>query len=777
MVNAALAKENVYKMQEFSLPEIDGDDYNVVSTAHKDGMVYLMVEVYHWSENREDTDIRLISMKEDGSDVQVRPLEMPATESNESSGGADTQDAGESGTVTDMPVVDVGGDIWEYNNYSYYTFAGDGKIYAVRQYQYENYTDPEKPVSRREFYLDSWNADGSFLGEKTLGSNSSEDEEYLWINSMSVASDGSVYVMMQGEKSYKVIVDAQGNVSERTAMPEEVATLFQNYDRLVSREDGSFLIMYYDENDWTKEYIATYDLVTDTLGEPVQMPSNLSWNGFNTLAAGKNSDLIYSNNNGVYTYNMGDTEGTMKMSFINSDLNISNLVSLVELDNGSLVAMFYENYGEKLRGGIFTYVDPKDIPDKAVLVLGGNYIGNDMKQRIVEFNRTSEEYRIVVKDYSTYNNYDDYQAGYKQLNNDIITGNMPDILITDGIPVENYEAKGLLVDVGKLIEQDEELSQVEFVQNVFDAYSVNGKLYRIIPYFGVQTMVAKTSLVGDRTSWTMEDAQNLVNSMPEGTALIGELTRGGFFTTMMSFCARDFIDVSTGKCDFNSANFIKMMEYAKGLPTELDEEYYGEDYWMNYQSQYRDNRTILCNLSIGSISNLNYTINGRIGEDVSYIGFPTESGMGSYINAYASYAISARSANIDGAWEFLRYYLTDEYQSQLEWGLSVYMKYFKENAQKALEKPYYMDENGEKVEYDETFYLNGESIVLPQMTQAQIDKAVNFILSVNKCYYSNEEVMNIINEEMEAFYSGQKSAQDVATVIQSRAQLYVDENR
>ena len=449
----------------------------------------------------------------------------------------------------------------------------------------------------------------------------------------------------------------------------------------------------------------------------------------------------------------------------------------MDLDENSYFAIYYEDYENGMKAGKFTYVDPKEIQDKAVLVLAGDYIGSDLKQRIVEYNRASEAYRIVIKEYDTYNNYEDYEAGYKQLNNDIITGNMPDILLTDGLSMENYAAKGLLADIGKLMEQDEELSQVEFVQNVLDAYSVDGKLYYVIPSFNVRTMVAKTSLVGDKTGWTMEEANALLATMPEGTNLIGELTRDGFFGTMMNFCGGDFVDVSTGKCDFNSPYFISMMEYANNLPVELNEESYGEDYWMTYQSQYRDNKTILCTLNINSISNLNYTINGRIGEDITYIGFPTESGQGSYVNAYDTYAISSRSANIDGAWEFLRYYLSEEYQSELEWGMPIQMKYFRENAQKALNKPFYLDENGEKVEYDDYYYINDERIPLPLLNQEQIDKAVNFITSINKCYYGNNDLMTIIDEEMQSFYTGQKSAQEVAAIIQSRAQIYVDENR
>ena len=73
--------------------------------------------------------------------------------------------------------------------------------------------------------------------------------------------------------------------------------------------------------------------------------------------------------------------------------------------------------------------------------------------------------------------------------------------------------------------------------------------------------------------------------------------------------------------------------------------------------------------------------------------------------------------------------------------------------------------------------MNGEEIKLDPLSQEQVERIVGFILSVDKCYYYNESIMNIINEEMDAFYTGQKTAQEVAKTIQNRAQLYVDENR
>ena len=53
---------------------------------------------------------------------------------------------------------------------------------------------------------------------------------------------------------------------------------------------------------------------------------------------------------------------------------------------------------------------------------------------------------------------------------------------------------------------------------------------------------------------------------------------------------------------------------------------------------------------------------------------------------------------------------------------------------------------------------------------------VNFIQSGTKRSYYNEELQKIVTEGVEPFFAGQKSAADVAKVIQSRAQVYVNEN-
>ena len=85
--------------------------------------------------------------------------------------------------------------------------------------------------------------------------------------------------------------------------------------------------------------------------------------------------------------------------------------------------------------------------------------------------------------------------------------------------------------------------------------------------------------------------------------------------------------------------------------------------------------------------------------------------------------------------------------------------------------------NGEKVEYDDTYYINGQEIIIQPFSQKQVDELVNFICNVKKPSYYDENVMKIVDEEVAEFFNNAKSAQDVAGNIQNRVQLYVNENR
>lgn len=725
------AKEHICQFREVAVPDLGGDEADILASCCRNRRVRLLVKVTDW-ENYNDNDIRILSFQDEDSEAAVSCLE----------------------TIPWKPAAENDSGPTENSYYDNFTFGADEKIYAIRHYHHEDSQSPDGDTGTAIRYLCCWATDGTLLWESQMGDFPSDDG-YVSVNSMSVTAEGEVRLILTGDHAWQISVGPQGSSYIGTQLSDDLNQAIQNSATVIPQADGCLLLV-------CNEYLISYDPATGALGEVCDMPSSHGWDGYGAITAA-GSGILYSSRSGIFSYVPGDAESTEQMNFINSDLNVSIFDTLVWLDDTSFAGVFYEGYSGRASMGIFTHVDPSKVPDRSVLVLSGAYISDEVIQRVVEFNRSNDQYRILVKNVEEYDSEETLAAGITKMTEDIFYGNMPDILVTSGLPSETYAAGGLLADIGKFIEEDTELSQTEFLQNVFDAYSIEGKLYYVIPSFEVGSLIGSPSVIGDRASWTFADALQLLETLPAGTGLIPEANRTSFLQTMMTYCGSELIDTKTATCNFQSRNFLNMIEYAKSLPEESDMELYDENYWRNYEAQFLEGRTLLAGMSVSSFSDVNYYVNGIFGEEASYIGFPTEDGIGSYIRAEESYAISAHSAHPEGAWEFLRYYLTDEYQSDLEWGLPIQKKYFLENSRSALRE-------------QQTYQVNGESATLEPMTEEALERLITFILSVNRRYYDNQEITNIVTEETAAFFAGDKTAQEAAEIIQRRAQIYVDTN-
>lgn len=734
--NSQLAKENVYSFQEIT--QIDNGE-NVNDMIYLDDKLYLMTTKYSWDdEGNSNVTVGYYVSDMDGANKNFVELVSP----------------------------DRGGNSSWINST---LFTKGGYIYAVENTAYEDDSDPDNYIYEDRYYLNCWDINGGLQWSERM--DSGNPDEYTYCNYLLDGGDGKALAIMRGSKCEAVVYDPDGKEISRGELDQD---LFDRINTVLTRDDGTLMVVYYDE-DWNKCYLSRYDVKEGMTGAGTE----LTFTGNFSIRSCIGDNLLLTNNLGVYTWKIGDAEPKMFMNFINSDLPTYSIYYLQMIDDKHFVAIYndIENWEQKC--GYFTYVNPADIPDKDVLVLGGEYVSSDIKAKVIEFNKNSNQYRITVKDYNVYNTNEDWTAGQTRLNSDITSGQMPDImLLNDMSSYGNYVSKGILADIGALLEADEELGKLEYLQNVWDAYSVKGKLYAVVPGFNVRTMVAKKSLVGEPQSWTMEDVEAVLATMPEGATAFGDMMRDTYIYYMMSYAGQDFIDVETGKCNFNSQSFIDMLKYAKTLPTEYPQDYW-EDYDYSYhENQYRENRALLYDLYIGNIRDCKYQIKGYIGEEVSYVGFPTSLSNGStLISGNYTFMLSAKSKHMDGAWQFVRQFLTEEYQNNSQYYMPVLKSAFLNQAKEATERSYWIDEEGNKEYYDDTWYINGEEIVLEPFTQEEVDAICEFIYTVNRTAYYNDDIRNIITEEAEAFFSGQKSVQEVVDIIQSRAQVFVSENR
>lgn len=556
------------------------------------------------------------------------------------------------------------------------------------------------------------------------------------------------------------------------------------YDSIYRLKDGSYVTLMWDENG---EAIYRFDPDRLKTGDKVdfKLASNYS------IYGGSNSgyDLIFRDNTKVLGYNIGDAEPKTILNYIDSDIYSNYPMMLEMLNEREMICAFNEWDDTGSRVSLYKYVkvNPEDVTEKKVISLGCLYAWDRLKKDVIEFNKTNPDVRITIIDYDGYNTPEDWQAGTKKFNSDVASGQAPDIIIDNGYSANmiNYSGKGLFADLTKFIDKDEEINKEDLFPNVIEALSNNGKLYFLSPVFYVNTMLAKESVMGGRTSWTIREMIDFEKSLPEGSRLFQYAARNSLISDILSASGTTFVDVAKGKCCFDSDEFIALLEYVKDLPEEHDYGYevYDSVYESkmiadeNYDTLWRNNKVILMEAGLSDLRNFNYYQQGTFGEKVTFIGYPTSEGNGSTIYFDNMYAISSKSSNPDAAWQFIRRYFTKDALSSISYGIPVSMSRFDELAEEAKQKPSYTDMEGNLYEYEEEYYMNGESITLEQVSDEDIARFKEFVSTVSRTRTDFSEILPIIEEEAAFFFEGQKSAKDVAGNIQGRVTIYINEKQ
>ena len=638
-----------------------------------------------------------------------------------------------------------------------FTADADGNIYSI-MFQYASY---EEGDTSDKVYLEAYGADGSELWKIHLNENMTEGD-YFYVNSL--FCDDSKQLILDSSRGIE-IYDQQGN-------PVKMIEKSSTEDcRLIRIRDGKFAVA---SSDGSSASIQTLDMQSGVYGEKTSLPFN--YYRYQVMN-GMSYDVYLSDDYGVYGYNIGDAELTKVMDYISSDFSGNYLYQASFLDENTFVAYYYGDEGVQLSK--FVKVPAEEVVEKQELTLGCYYLNQDIKEKLVEFNKNSEKYKIYIRDYSTYDTMDDYTQGLTRLNADIVAGDVPDIMILNSqMPVESYISKGVFADLNEFLEKDSQLKKEDLLPNILAALSTGDGLYRMAPSFSVTTFAGKTADVGEEPGWTMEEAMTLLASKPEGTQLLSEMSSSGFMYYTMWICGQEYVDWEKGECYFDTDGFKKILEYANSLPREID--YTGvmddETYWEEMETQYRSGKTILNLLYLSGFRDYSYTKQVVFGEDITLIGFPIEDGLGGCLNIDQTMAISAASKNQDAAWEFVKSFFTEEHQDALDYDFPVRISSMKKLEKEAWEKPYYINEEGNKEEYDDYVYVGGVEIEVVPLTEEETGELLEYIMSLDTVCTYNEELNNIITEETESYFAGQKTVDEVVDIIQSRAKIYVSEN-
>lgn len=611
-----------------------------------------------------------------------------------------------------------------------------------------------------------------------------------YINSMVMDPEGYFYTTVQtfGETTSEnkvVVLDKDQNVL--FTIEEE-----NLWGQLTLLGDGTVGMSVWSEEGG--QVLRTIDKAAKGWGAEYPLPPN----GGNIYTGSQKYIFYYDNGDSLYGFNKETKAGEKILSWSAANINKDELMFFTFLEDGRIVAMT-RSWGMNgndmtMELAILTETDASVLKDKVTLTYATQYLGYDERNKIIDFNKSSDKYRIEIKDYSEFNTAEDYKAGLTKLNTEIAAGNVPDILNVSGLPIQQYGAKGLLEDLWPYIDNDPDLGRDAIMENVFKAAEQDGKLYQVFSTFSIQTVVGATKVVGDRMSWTLDDLQAALATMPEGCTIFGEGdTKAGMLSNVLAQNMDAFVDWSTGQCSFDSEDFISLLEFCNSFPLEYD--------WNNVDwEEYEDDNTramngkqMLLNAYLYDLGDSLQMYEVVFNGDYSFIGFPQEDGsVGSSFSLGNGIAMSSTCKDKEGAWSFMREYLMPQYANVDEeymiggYNLSTNKADFEKMVEMAMKKEYQLDENGNQV-LDEngqpievpkyTYGFNDLTVDVYATTQEQYDQFMALYNAIDSISTYDENIYNIVNEVAGGYFNGDKTVQDTAKQIQDRVTLYVNEQR
>jgi len=532
---------------------------------------------------------------------------------------------------------------------------------------------------------------------------------------------------------------------------------------------------------WTQDYskmvFLPVDAETGTFGEEIP----LVMNAYQIQPGSGDYQYYYSDSDSIYGVAEGAEAGEKLLSWLDCDVDSNNLNgSFHFLSDGRIVALErdYSSPDGKTQLILLEQVDASTIPQKQELVLGCFGLDYNLRPMIVDFNRSNQNVRIVVRDYSELMGDGTYEDALQRMNTEILTGNAPDLMSLNGLPKEQYAAKGILMDLWPLIDSDPELTREDLMTHLFDVMSIDGKLYEVTDSFYIQTAACRTAITGDRDSWTLEDVLAAMEGLQPDAGIFSETdTKTGILNQCLGYNLDSFMDWNNKTCSFDSEEFISILEFANTFPAEMDPNYD----WATAESEYSrlmNGKQLMTTCYISSFGDLQvqYAFHGG---DVNFIGFPSANGTGSCFNLGSTISISSACKDPTSAWQFVRRLLLEEHQTDEHmWNFPTNKASFDAYVEQAMTPQYYTDpETGEQVEQSTMGYGIGNDfqVDIYAMKQPEYDAFLKLYNSVKTVYSYDQEIMNIILEECEFFFAGQKTAADTANIIQNRLSLYLAE--
>lgn len=402
-----------------------------------------------------------------------------------------------------------------------------------------------------------------------------------------------------------------------------------------------------------------------------------------------------------------------------------------------------------------------------------------LKRAVQHFNSANEEYMVEIRNYGDAKSND---ALY-QLNSEILSGDMPDMLVTYGMPEKSYAAKGLLFDLYQWYDGE------QFFTGPLRSMETDGKLYSVSPALELVSFYGLKSVLGEKNGYSLNEISNIWNDFFTGeNSFIRQFN--GFYTFLILAGMRidEWIDAES-TCCFNSPEFISLLEFCHKLPTEVvttQSESYSQGTLSSAQIDalcVKNQDALLGFLfisgEVGSvIGQYADSLTPLNGEQIIYIGIPGTKPGSSGCICELPISVSSHSNNLDGVKLFLdslwdlRYLEINENDLRsiplMRSVLENHIQYLKENSSKTL-----IDETGEA--YTAIYFSQNTMPCLDSSITDFLQQIESACVHIPQTFLS--EINPIIAEEALLYFSNTQTAEMTAANIQARYNIYLEEQK
>ena len=376
---------------------------------------------------------------------------------------------------------------------------------------------------------------------------------------------------------------------------------------------------------------------------------------------------------------------------------------------------------------------------KKVILATSSFSGMESpyQQLVRLFNNESEEYYVELNNYEIGINQSE---AIIRINAEIGAGTGPDILVEDLFPIdqENLD-NGALVDLTPYLMESNITSD-----NYFPSYAslVSGnRIYGVSPSGGVISFAVKQNILGKNDPPEIEELLEALLAYPPKASFLYANESG---THILDF----FLDgsesllgsVDWGKrtCDFTAPMFLKAVDVAKR---------YSEDSKKGYDA--------VMSLYFPGLSNWGLISKQVESSEEIMIGYYFDDGRHPrYDNSGYTLVINSNTENLDGAYAFLSFAMSAKGQN-----------YFPEPVHRGIWEAKYLYQM-ELIEEGRSQWILNENIK---------NELLAFYEDGKYLPKQTEKIREIILEEMNKYFNGEKTKEEVLNVIQNRVQLYLVE--